>query len=752
MNKQKISKIAYYVGLLLLGILPFYRAVFGVDFTDTGYSIVNFINFADKRAYWSLSTYLSNFVGFVFAKLPFGNTLVGIRCYCTLIVSALLVFLFIKLSKYFHSLPVFLGLIISLFMSWCPFVVLYNYLSYLVTAVVVVLLFEGISIRNENSGNESGKAGTSSKKWMVKFLVAGILVAANVFVRFSNLTVAILILPVVVTIIHNYKTSSKEGKKQEKAVKYAGNQKEGYESNEKNEQEEMHENAHEDISDEDNRCNVFVVDEKLKNGVWKRVISVVGLCVAGFVLGAAVLFLITGITHGFDAMGKMFKSLSTLSNAEYGYSFSDMLLTLPLAIANYAKWVLLIAGIFLLALLIQYFSKAVTLKARKINFTLINAAVALVPAVFLLLVLKKMSYWSVFTVHDYTAYLSVEVFSFLAVLGAIVVAIVSLARTLKSCKGTKNLKASADKEVTQTDVSQTKALQTDGSAEADARNANTQNIYFALAVLCLAFVIPLGTNTGMMAYQNFLFVILPVALGLLWKMLFGEAEDEESICNSSFEVLIEACKGKISVVALVVILLGVALLQSGLFYANFCYASAGNRELTGIFESGVLKGTRTLPGMVGIVDELVDAVNKENDVYEIEKSEQNPNQYGMAGSSSETSDEKLDSSLGKAQKRIITWGDIPLMSFALDMPTSFSTGWPDLASFSLETFEGELDSFVATGERPMILINKWFSGGNPLDSEVWKYSEKAELLAQFMTENGYECTFENDKFRLYIVK
>ncbi|MBO7600484.1 MAG: hypothetical protein J6S95_04975, partial [Lachnospiraceae bacterium] len=164
--------------------------------------------------------------------------------------------------------------------------------------------------------------------------------------------------------------------------------------------------------------------------------------------------------------------------------------------------------------------------------------------------------------------------------------------------------------------------------------------------------------------------------------------------------------------ALSCVFLAALLFQSARFYMDYCYGSAGAGELTASFEKGVLKGTRTLPGLVDIIEGLEDNVHSDN----------------LSG------------------REVITWGDIPLMGFVLDMPTAFSTGWPDLTSFSEDTFVKEL----STMDKPVIIVNRWFSGGDPLNPEVWQYSKKAELLSDFMNEKNYRLSFENDKFRVYL--
>ena len=569
---KKTAKILNIIMALCLAGLPFARLNFGVDFTDTGYSVTNFINFTDKRATWSVSTYLSNLCGHIFMQLPFGKTFIGIRAYCTFVVSGLLVFLFLKLNKRYNFVAVFLGLLISLFLTWCPFTVLYNYLSYFLIAVVVFLLLEGID---------------EDKK--LKLVLAGVVLGLAVFARISNFTYALLIVPAIVfgILLH------KEAK--------------------------------------------VVLKETL-------------CCVGGFAGGFLLMFVLSGLTHGFSAYSDMISSLTALSGAEYGYSFSDMLLTLPKAVIHYGKWLFLLAC----CLAVSLFSSKKFKDEEKAK--LISWALAGSVLMCFLIILRYMSYWSVFTIHDYNGFLSVEIFVVVSVLASLVISIVSSA-----------------------------------SNKFDARQK-----FISLCVICFIIVTPLGTNTGMASYENNLFLILPASLGSLYVLLTGEDKKIRFL----------------PLRALSYVLLAALLFQSTRFYMDYCYGSAGNGELTASFEKGVLKGTRALPGMVDIIEGLEDNVRSCN----------------LSG------------------REVITWGDIPLMGFVLDMPTAFSTGWPDLTSFSEDTFVKEL----STMDKPVIIVNRWFSGGDPLNPEVWQYSKKAEILSDFMYEKNYRLTFENDKFRVYL--
>lgn len=94
---------------------------------------------------------------------------------------------------------------------------------------------------------------------------------------------------------------------------------------------------------------------------------------------------------------------------------------------------------------------------------------------------------------------------------------------------------------------------------------------------------------------------------------------------------------------------------------------------------------------------------------------------------------------------VILYGDIPGLSFYLDMPSAFNP-WSDLRSYSLNSMEtdmAELEGEIAEGKACPVVI---------LEKEAAK--EKAEeekmlLIVSYMEKYQYMLTFENDKFALY---
>lgn len=130
---------------------------------------------------WLFSTYLANALGALFNRLPFGNTLLGMNFYTSILVGvlALLGYAFCTRVLKIPSVLAFLGEFVAISLCWCPTVILYNYLTYVFFLLGIVFLYLGLT-------KESSK----------HLVFAGVFLGINLFVRLSNLPEAALIVAV----------------------------------------------------------------------------------------------------------------------------------------------------------------------------------------------------------------------------------------------------------------------------------------------------------------------------------------------------------------------------------------------------------------------------------------------------------------------------------------------------------------------------------------------------------------------------
>ena len=169
--------------VVVLAFYPLRHINWGLDLWDTGYNYANFQYMGTDHMdpMWLFSTYLSNVVGSFLSRLGGGSTLSGMNVYTGLFVSLLALTGFFFCTRVLKA-PVwvaFLGEFLAVSLCWCPTALLYNYLTYVLVLICLILLYHGL---------------TKEKKWCL--FGAGMCLGANVLVRFSNLPEAALILAV----------------------------------------------------------------------------------------------------------------------------------------------------------------------------------------------------------------------------------------------------------------------------------------------------------------------------------------------------------------------------------------------------------------------------------------------------------------------------------------------------------------------------------------------------------------------------
>lgn len=103
---------------------------------------------------------------------------------------------------------------------------------------------------------------------------------------------------------------------------------------------------------------------------------------------------------------------------------------------------------------------------------------------------------------------------------------------------------------------------------------------------------------------------------------------------------------------------------------------------------------------------------------------------------------------GLQGRKVLLYGDVPALSAYLEMPFVMSP-WPDLPSYSNETFASELEKVLEDMEedRPVLIFGAGFYDFLTYQSEDVSYEEKhgfkISLLRDMIEQNDYVCTFKN---------
>lgn len=169
MSNGKNRRITKFLFPIVLTLFPLLKINQGIDLTDTAYSLGNYVFWNQNGGVWPLLTFLSNLLGHIFTLLPMGDTLLGMKFYTSLLVSlmALLGYRFFK-TKMPESIA-FAGEMAAIGLCWCPTVILYNYMTYLLLLLGAIFLFRGLA------GCRPGC-----------LVVAGVFLGLNTFVRFPG--------------------------------------------------------------------------------------------------------------------------------------------------------------------------------------------------------------------------------------------------------------------------------------------------------------------------------------------------------------------------------------------------------------------------------------------------------------------------------------------------------------------------------------------------------------------------------------
>ena len=178
-NKKTKLIVLDCIFIAVLVLFPFLHLAFGVEFTDTAYSLGNYENLDKMNLTWTVATFWANMLGRFFTMLPFGATWLGMKFYTTLVPVTGVIFSYLFLKKYMPRVFVFVGEILAISLFWCPTTILYNYVTYLLFTFAVIVLIESLE---------------KDKRWGLAF--AGVILAFNVFVRFPNVTEVALIVVV----------------------------------------------------------------------------------------------------------------------------------------------------------------------------------------------------------------------------------------------------------------------------------------------------------------------------------------------------------------------------------------------------------------------------------------------------------------------------------------------------------------------------------------------------------------------------
>ncbi|MBR5419990.1 MAG: hypothetical protein IK115_02450 [Lachnospiraceae bacterium] len=91
--------------------------------------------------------------------------------------------------------------------------------------------------------------------------------------------------------------------------------------------------------------------------------------------------------------------------------------------------------------------------------------------------------------------------------------------------------------------------------------------------------------------------------------------------------------------------------------------------------------------------------------------------------------------------KLLTYGNLPGLNYAYNMPPALSTLWPDLDSYPAADFEKELKALEESGERPLCVLSREVAVSMAEDT-----GKKLPSLKEFLYNNDYAQTYANEEF------
>lgn len=286
--KDRTKKIFInYIFPAVLLLYPLIRINQGIDLTDSCYGLVNFKFFPHAGQEWTVATWLANVLGAVLLRLPFGDTLIGIRFYTGLIVSAMALLSYYFLRGKMPAWIAFAGEVVAIGLCWIPTTSLYNYLTFFLFLCGSVTLYRGLVWRRRTL-----------------LALAGVFLGMSTLTRIPNILECGLIIAV-----FYYDTIGERRAGPEKAAPRRDGKTSGPE-----------------------------MERSRRKRLWPDV----GACVAGFLGAFAAGFLAISLQFGFGAYAEMLFGLSGYSATDATYSPFSMVSSILGAYAVSLKWVLLL--------------------------------------------------------------------------------------------------------------------------------------------------------------------------------------------------------------------------------------------------------------------------------------------------------------------------------------------------------------------------------------------------------------------------
>ena len=227
-------------------------------------------------------------------------------------------------------------------------------------------------------------------------------------------------------------------------------------------------------------------------------------------------------------------------------------------------------------------------------------------------------------------------------------------------------------------------------------NGNKQEQTLSFLMVMIVLITPLGSNNYTYPVINNLFVVAPISLWVMRRLMQRLGEKELHFTWQSTITMVIA----------------VLLVQGILFHVNYSFVDGADGQKRDAV-------VRTVPK----VDHMVTTSYNARTVEEL-------GDY--------LSDKKL---IGN---RALLFGGIPGLSYIFDLKPAIDTVWPDLDSYSTDTFDEQLIELSTSADPyPVIIVGRDMQ-------EYANISMKYDILLDYINNHDYNIDFESERFTVYV--
>lgn len=376
-----------------------------------------------------------------------------------------------------------------------------------------------------------------------------------------------------------------------------------------------------------------------------NILKKTGTCILGFTTGVAVIFLVISLIYGPGAYFGMIGSLFGMTSGASDYTTSGMISAIIDAYFKTAADMLILIPCIVAGIIMFLIKSERFVWIKKLLF-----------AIGLCIVVKYYFSEGIFT-RNYYYYDSIFKAAMMFVIIALTLGVIGICGFL---------------------------------------NGNKQEQTLAFLMVMIILITPLGSNNYTYPVINNLFVVAPIALWIMRRLMQRLGDRQLHFTWQS-------------TITMVII---VVLIQGILFHVNFSFVDGADGQKRG-------ETVKTIPKVGSMVTTSYNARTLE----ELGKYLSDNNLLGT---------------------KALLFGGIPGLSYIFDLKPAIDTVWPDLDSYSTEIFDEKLIELSTSDEPyPVIIVGKDMQG-------YANISDKYDILLDYISNHDYNIDFESERFTVYV--